>query len=294
MNRIIISILTLISAFVASADTWFPYPAAPEALPFGRPRANYIVEHFWDRCPWKSAYSSKARMAETIADFASFIPHAQADTVFTSINVLIKNSQKKPDDFRTLLNIARAQFYSDTTSTFSPEVYLPFAEAAAVFKKFNHEERANYLGQAMSIKNSTEGSPIPSLEVFDINGNKSNLNDTIPGIQTYILIFERPEAGRTERVFFSANISVNKLTEAGLIQPILICAGTPDQNWWDSTKNLPQGWRAVALPNAETLFDLRANPSVYMTDPNMIITSRLIPISYLTANCENLVKSAGL
>lgn len=294
MNRITISILTILSAFVAMAETWFPYPTAPEALPYGRPRANYIVEHFWDRCPWKSTYSSAARMEQTISDFASFIPHAQADTVFASIDVLIKNTQKKPADFRSLLNIAEAKFYSDTSATFSPEVYRPFAEAAASYKKFKADERAKYVSQSKIIKNSTEGQTMPSLEVFDINGVKSNLNDTIQGVQTYILIFERPEAGRTDRVFFAGNVAVSKLTEAGLIQPILICAGTPDEDWWNSTKNLPQGWRAVALPNAETIFDLRANPSVYLADEHMVITSRLMPINFLMANCEQLVKSAGL
>lgn len=279
---------------MAAADTWFPYPTAPESLPYGRPRANYIVEHFWDRCPWKSAYSSTARMEQTISDFASFIPHAQADTVFQSIDVLIKNTQKKPSDFLTLLNIAEAKFYSDTSATFSPEVYRPFAEAAATYKKFKTEQRAKYFGQAMIIKNSSEGQPISSLEVLDINGAKSSLNDTIEGIQTYILIFERPEAGRTERVFFAGNVAVNKLTEAGLIQPILIGVGTPDESWWNSTKTLPKGWRVVSLPNAESIFDLRANPSVYLADGKMVITSRLMPINFLTANCEQLVKSAGL
>lgn len=279
---------------MASADTWFPYPTAPEALPYGRPRANYIVEHFWDRCPWKSAYSSTARMEETLSDFASFIPHAQADTVYASIDVLIKNTQKKAQDFQTLLNLAEAKFYSDTSATFSPEVYRPFAEAASTFKKFKPEQRAKYQRQTQIIKNSAEGATLPSLEVFDINGAKSNLNDTVEGVQTYVFIFERPDKGRTERVFFAGNISVNKLTEAGLIQPILICAGEPDQSWWDSTKGLPEGWRAVALPVAENLFDLRANPSVYLTDEHMVITTRLMPLPFLISNCEKLVNSAGL
>ncbi len=279
---------------MAGAETWFPYPSAPESLPYGRPRANYIVEHFWDRCPWKSAYSSTARMEQTISDFAEYIPHAQADTVFASIDVLIKNSQKKPQDFQTLLNIAETTFYSDTAAAIWPEVYLPFAEAGASFKKFKPEQRAKYQRQARIITNSGEGRPVPSLEVRDINGTKSSLNDTVEGVQTYILIFERPDAGRTDRVFFAGNVAVNKLTEAGLIQPILVCAGEPDQSWWDSTKSLPEGWRAVALPDAENLIDLRDNPSVYLTDNQMIITARLIPMPYLIYNCENLVNSAGL
>lgn len=294
MNRLLIYIIIAICGLTASAETWFPYPTAPESLPLGRPRANYIVEHFWDRCPWKSAYSSRAKMQETLGDFAEYLPIASADTVFMSINTLIKNTQKKPADFATLLNMAEATFYSDTCQWHSDRIYLPFAQAGAIYKKFKPEQRAIYARQAEIINNSMEGNPVPQLAVTDINGKQAFLNDSTAGIQTYILFFERPEAGRTDRVLFAGNLSVNKLVEAGLIQPILICAGTPDADWWESTKRLPAGWKAVTLSDAEKKIDLKMNPSVYLADRSMNIISRLMPLSLLRANCEQLVKNTGL
>lgn len=294
MNRFLTTIIISFLALSAAADTWFPYPVAPESLPYGRPRANYIVELFWERCPWKSAYSSTARMEETIRDFATYLPHAQSDTVFMSIHTLIDNSQKRPSDFQALLNMAEATFYSDSATTFSGEVYLPFAEAGAKYKKFKPEQRAHYARQASIITNSQEGNSFPAVDAVDINGSKSALNDTAVGAETYIFFFERPEAGRTDRVLFAGNISVRKLVEAGLVQPILVCAGEPDEAWWESTKRLPEGWKAVALPNANELFDLRNNPSIYLTDKSMKIVSQLMPLNLLKVNCEQLVKNAGL
>ena len=278
----------------AIAETWFPYPTPPEILPLGRPRANYIVEHFWDRCPWKSAYSSTAKMEETLRDFADFIPHAAADTTFLSINTLIKNSQKKPADFATLLKLAEATFYSDTVKTFSDMVYRPFAEAGSTFKKFKPDKREFYARQLRIIDNSMLNNTVAPLSVTAADGSISHLNDTVPGVQTYILIFERPDGDHFDRVMFSANISVNKLIEAGLIQPILICAGEPTETWWESVKRLPDGWRAVAMKNADDEMKLSHMPTVYLADSEMKIISKFMPLDILIYNCEQLVTNAGL
>lgn len=294
MKRLFIAFMIFFGALAASAQTWFPYPVAPENLPIGRPRANYLVEHFWDRCPWKSAYSSPQKMEQSIRDFADYLPHASADTVFQSIDHLIKQSQKKPADFEKLLKMAEATFFADTASKFSDRVYLPFAEAGAGFKKFRPEQRAYYERQARIINNSMVNSPVPDLRVTAADGSTHALNDTTAGVQTYILIFERPDADRFDRIRFAANISVGKLVDAGLIQPILICAGEADAAWWKAAENLPRGWKAMALANAADLFDLRQNPSVYLADGSMKIISRQMPLGLLTANCEQLVISAGL
>ncbi len=294
MQKLFIYIILAICGFSASAETWFPYPTAPESLPIGRPRANYLVEHFWDRCPWKSAYSSRAKMQQTLTDYADYLPIAAPDTVFASINTLIKNTQKKPADFETLMNMTEAVFYSDTSEYRSEQIYLPFAQAGATFKKFKPAQRAVYERQARIIENSMEGNPVPHLEVTDMAGNKSFLNDTVPGVETYILFFERPEAGRMDRVLFAGNVSANKLVEAGLVQPVLVCAGQPDEAWRESTTRLPEGWRAVALPDAENQMDLKMNPSIYLADKSMNIISKLMPLSLLRINCEQLVKNIGL
>lgn len=296
MNRLLINLLIAICAFgtTAQTTTWFPYPTAPENMPYGRPRANYLVEHFWDRCPWKSAYSSNARMQETLHDFATYLPHAAQDTVLLSIDTLIKNTQKKPADLATLLKLAEGTFYSDTTTTFSEFAYMPFANAGATFKKFKPDQRAYYARQVHIISNSMAGNNIASVEVSDINGNYFALNDTTPGVETYIFYFERTESDRIDRVLFAGNISVRKLVEAGLVQPVLICAGEPDESWWESTKRLPDGWKAVAMPNAENEFDIKTSPSIFLADSNMKIISSRMPLNLLRINCEQLVKNIGL
>ena len=88
MKRLTLTVvLFLIFSITASlvhgkdAVTYFAYPHPPESLPVGTPRANYYVEHFWDHCPWKSAFSSNRKMADAFMDYAEMLPLANRDTV---------------------------------------------------------------------------------------------------------------------------------------------------------------------------------------------------------------------
>ncbi|MDE6144776.1 MAG: DUF5106 domain-containing protein [Muribaculaceae bacterium] len=296
MNRLLLFLIIAFSAVTTTSAqaTWFPYPTPPENLPFGRPRANYMVEHFWDRCPWKSAFSAPQKMERSLRDFAEMIPHAAADTVFLSIDGLIRNTQKKPADFASLLKMAEATFFSDTAATFSDEVYLPFARAGATFKKFKPEQRKPFERQAKIIENSMVGHALPAVQAKEADGSPVQLNDTTAGAQTYILIFERPGADRFDRVRFAANIAVRKLTESGIIKPILICTEEPDRTWLDANKAMPQEWTVVSMADAANMFDIRGDRTVYLTDGSMKIVARHMPLSLLIANCEQLVKNAGL
>lgn len=290
---LVISLLIASLSSVAQTDTWFVYPTAPENLPHGRQRANYIVEHFWDRCPWKQAYSSEASMTHAIEDFASFLPHASADTVHQSIQKLIDNSSKRPEDLAALLRIAEATFHSDTATLYSDEVYTPFARAGAKAKKFKPELKKKYAAQLQILESSSEGSAIPPLMAFRRDGSPFAINDSTAKAQTYVYIFEEPGSvlNRLDRIRFASNVSAEKLINSGILKPFLLCIEQPDDDWWDSTSGLSEAWSVGYLPKANEYFDLRQLPTSYIVDPELIINSKLLPINILTANCEQLIST---
>lgn len=291
MKKTILSIILTLGSLVAVAQAWFPAPTPPESLPLGRPRANFIVEHYWDHCPWKSAFSAPAKMEASLRDFAELLPLAQADTAYLGIDRLIDAVKKRPDDLQRLLQMAQTNFYSDTTSLRSPQVYLPFAKAGAECKKFSKEQRHHYAAQVQVIENSLPGAALPPLKATLEDGSTISLNDSTPGVASYILYFEQPGQDRINRTLFAANISVMKLVEAGIVKPMLIYAGEPQADWWTT---VPAGWTAMALPQAADRFDLSISPAVYLVDETMHIVSPLMPLRVLTLNCENLVRQLGL
>lgn len=295
MKRFCLLITLIVStlATMAQPDTWFAYPTAPEALPYGRPRANYLVYHFWDRVPWKTAYSSTRRMEEAVRDFANYLPHAAADTVYLSVNKLIKETSKRHDDLASLINIARSVFHSDTAELYSDDVYLPFALAGVKDKKLPAELRERCTREARVIETCAEGKTLPDIKITAKDGSKIALNDTTTGAETYVLILERPDdsLSRFERVRFANNYAVDALVDGGLLNPVIIYAGTPDEVWWKSVETLPANWTVGYMPDADSYFDIRMSPSVYVLDRHMRIDSKLMPLPTLTANCERLINS---
>lgn len=293
MKRYILLIISAIFLLTASAqvNTLFAYPVAPESLPVGRPRANYIVEHFWDAMPWKKAHTMPRKMEQTVRDFADFLPLASADTVHRSLDKLIGGARKNADCFRELMRIAEATFHSDTALLFSDEVYLPFAKAASGFKKLPADRRAYYEAQARVIEASSEGSTLPTLMATSRDGSQFALNDTTSGAQSYVIIIETPGSESFERVRFSANYAVRQLADAGLLKPVLIYAGKAPDRWWDSVGNLPASWNVGEMPDAAESFDLRQTPAVYMFDPQMKVVVKWMPLGLLVSNCEQLIQN---
>lgn len=290
---LLISLLALCGASAQQTATYFPYPTPPETLPFGRQRANYMVEHFWDHTPWKTAYTAPARMEQALRDFAQFLPLAATDTVNLSIEKLIKESSKKPANLESLIRMAEATFRSDTALLQSAEVYIPFVRAGAETKKLNPELRRRCEAQLKVLESSTAGKTLPAITATARDGSALLLNDTTSGAQSYVLILERPGDfnGRFERIRFTANAAARELIELGLIKPLLIAAGGADESWWTTTATLPPQWAVGQLVDAEEYFDLRENPSVYMLNPEMTVVSEWMPLENLIVNCEALIQA---
>lgn len=280
-------------AAAAQTEKWFTYPSVPETIPPGRQRANYMVMHFWDRCPWKNAYSSVSRMESALRDFAELLPHASADTVHLSINKLIKETSKRPADMSSLLRMARATFQSDSAALFSDEVYMPFAAAGASAKKLPAAERERCARELEVLRTCSEGQTLPSITATGRDGSTFALNDTISGAATYVIILENPDntPARFDRVRFASNISAEALIDAGLLKPILIAAGTPGEAWWASTSSLSDKWAVGVMPDADRHFDLRLSPAVYVLNSSMQIERKLMPLNLLIANCEQLLRN---
>ena len=78
----------------------------------------------------KSAFSSRDKMASAFRDYVTYMQFASKDTTITSINKLIKEVQKKPQNMLTLAQIAEETLYGDSALFWSDELYLQFTNAA--------------------------------------------------------------------------------------------------------------------------------------------------------------------
>lgn len=286
MKRLILVILAfvLLLPSIKANETYFPYPQPPEELTTLAQRSNYLVEHFWDRCNFKSAFSSTERLKNAFCDYIAFMPYAAPDTVHTSINNLIDKVKKNPKNLLTLAIIAEATLYGDSAMYWSDELYLPFAEAVVNTKKISKTDRARFEHQVSILKGSQVGMTAPNLELITPLGETIML-DSISA-QHIILFFNDPDCDdcRIAKTRMSANLEANNLINAGVLKIVSIYPGEPDEEWIAETTDYPKNWIVGASVNADLLYDMRTKPTLYYLQSNHeIVLKNLVIDNVLNA-----------
>ena len=277
-KKIIFSLVALICAYCAWAQApqrYFQYPEPPESLETLDQRTSFLVEHFWERCNLKSAFSSRAKMHEAFNDYVLFMPYADTTVVCQSVRKLIKDVKKNaPDHISVLFEMAESSLYSDSAEYLIDPVYLIFANAAAKSKDVSKEARERYAMQASQIGASIVGNKLPNIDITTVNGESKKLNDI--SASYLLIIFDDPNDPENlmARVRLSADYSLNKLIERGDMTVISLYPGKADQTWKDRVSTYPANWVIAASPEANKYFDQRVKPTIYYANKEQEILSK--------------------
>lgn len=287
MKKIIISLLFIIATLpIYADDIFFQYPQAPENLTTLSQRANYVVEHFWDKCNLKSAFSSRDKMTKAFRDYITYMQFAAKDTTISSINNLIKTVQKTPKNMLTLGEIAEETLYGDSAMFWSDELYLYFANAVINTKKLSMAEKARYKHHSTVLTNSMVGSKLPNFTFTTPKGEKVEFDSVnAPAI---ILFFNDIECADCQlaKVRLATNINLNKLIDNGVIKIVTIYPGEPSKEWETEVESYPNNWIIGANEDIYDMFDMRTSPTIYQLDDKHTIIAKNL-------NVEGIISVVG-
>ena len=287
MKKIIISLLFIIATLpIYADDIFFQYPQAPENLTTLSQRANYVVEHFWDKCNLKSAFSSRDKMTKAFRDYITYMQFAAKDTTISSINNLIKTVQKTPQNMLTLGEIAEETLYGDSAMFWSDELYLYFANAVINTKKLSTAEKARYKHHSTVLTNSMVGSKLPNFTFTTPKGEKVEFDSVnAPAI---ILFFNDIECADCQlaKVRLATNINLNKLIDNGVIKIVTIYPGEPSKEWETEVESYPNNWIIGANEEIYDMFDMRTSPTIYQLDDKHTIIAKNL-------NVEGIISVVG-
>ncbi len=263
-------------------QTYFEYPKVPDNLETLTERSNFFIENFWKRCNMKSAFSSRAKMAQAFNDYISFMPYADAKVVHASIDKLIADVSKNPKNLLTLAEIAEGALYADTARIACDECYLPFAQAVANNRKISKAEKARFEYQATALASSQVGMTAPELAYTRPDGTKGKLSELTPGAYV-LLFFNDPDCTECElaRIRLSADANLNDLVSSGKIIVLSIYPGEADDEWRDRTSVYNSRWEVGAAPDADEYYDMRNPPVIYYLNGDHTILSKTFDIDNL-------------
>lgn len=280
--------MTTLSSALLADDKFFEYPQAPESLTTLSQRANFVVEHFWDRCNLKSAFSSRDKMAKAFRDYVTYMQFATKDTTITSINKLIKEVQKKPKNMLTLAQIAEETLYGDSALFWSDELYLQFTNAVIKTKKISKADKARYEHHAKILTNSLTNSTLPNFEYEIPNGEKQQFDSIkAPAI---ILFFNDIDCTDCQlaKVRLATDINLNKLIDLGVIKIVSIYPGEANEEWKMEASNYPKNWIVGACNDIYDMFDMRVIPTIYQLDENHKIIAKNLNVDGILSIVRNI------
>lgn len=270
MKHFIIIIAIFVSAIlkVSADDKLFPYPQAPDEMQGLTERSNYIVERFWDRCNFNTAFLKRDKIKEAFVDYVNILPYATLDTVTMSIDKLIEKVKKQPKDLLTLGQIAEECMYSPTAEFWSDDLYIPFARAVAEHKKIAKADKAPFKKQVTVLENSKTGMPAPGIDLILRDGSKFN-TDSIKSPLTILFVIS-PDCSdcMLERVKLAANVNTIRHINDGKLQVAVIGTEPYSAEWAESVSAVPSTWIAGTSPEVDNVLDIRMQPEIYILGSN--------------------------
>ncbi len=274
-------LLSITAKAQSEEEPYFQLPIIPDSLTTLQQRTDYIVEHYWDFCDLKKAFSSKPKMAESFNTFLSFMPYASAEMAYASVDRFLKTLEKQPQDLLFIAREAENILFCDTAEMISEDLYLPFARAAANNKKIDKASRTRFLKQAELLEKNRAGLPAPDFAYTDRTGAERHFkNDTA---QVVVLMISDPECEECKmaRLRLDADINATKLIKSGILKIVYITPHAPTPEWTESVKNYPDSWTIGASDTFDDSYNFFTTPSFYLINGRHIIRVKNAGIDYV-------------
>ena len=272
---VILSILAASLTVGAQDKAFFQIPIIPDSLQTLQDRTDFMVQHYWDYCDLKKAFSSRDKMADAFDTYLSFMPYASAEVVYAGVADFMKKISKDKNNVLFIGELAEQKLYSDSAEIQSDELFLCFAKEIVNNKKVDKTSKLRYQHLINILTNSQPGKIAPAFDYTDIFKSDGRFAIDTTKVCT-ILFFNDPECTdcNMARIRLDADIMTRRLVENGKVDIISIYASEYNQDWVEQAMDYPKEWKTVASEEVNDLYDLRHSPSFYILNPNGAIVLR--------------------
>lgn len=265
LHTLLILLFAAAPASGLRAETFFQLPIIPDSMAFGN-RVNYLVEHYWDFCDLKKAFSSRQRMSDAFKEYLDLMPLADADKATAAVDKFVKALEKQPNDLLFITGVAEDYMYSDTAALSGDAIYLQFVKAVTANKKIDKASKMRYERQQRLLENCQIGRRVPDFTYIDRGGEKRSFDaDTADIVYLYVYDTDCADCSLA-RVRLDADINTTKLIDAGSLRIVAISPTTPDGEWRDRVASYPKTWSVGALEDFDDIYEVKQIPTFFIMD----------------------------
>ncbi|MBR6001967.1 MAG: DUF5106 domain-containing protein [Bacteroidales bacterium] len=270
----------------------FPEMKVPAAVP-EEERISYALTHYWDAFikgadgfstdSLKVAGVSMADMEKAAGTYASLVRIVPPGESAQALDALAAKLDEKGDTalFKGVASIVEKYLYDPQSPVRNEDAFGAFCAAASGSPLLTEAEKEPYAKWASLAALAAVGTTAPDFDFIDLAGRHRTLHG-LRGEWT-VLIFGNPDcaACRTLVEMIEDNEDLGRSVSEGTVSFVDIYVDEDIEAWRASVKDFPKDWTLGYDPSgiirADTVYHLRAIPSIYLLDKDKKVVLKDAP-----------------
>ncbi|MGN0188801.1 MAG: DUF5106 domain-containing protein [Candidatus Cryptobacteroides sp.] len=289
----------------------FPYVQVPGVVAAEQEAAvEYAAEHYWDALTdLKGEYAcdsslvrgvKKSDVEAAFANWLGLLSNQDISRSRKNMSLLYSKAEacEEADTasnvFETMKGLVEKYLYDPNSPLRNEDLYGVYAQRLSGCGRLPQWERDKYAREASLCALNSLGTPAADFEFSDRMGVTRHLYD-IKADYT-LLFFSNPGCKACKEIIEALTnvLSVSGLISTGRLAVVNVYIDEDLAAWYDYMPIYPKDWHNGYDPNgvirADTLYNVRAIPSLYMLDKDKTVLAKDAPQENIFAFIENLGK----
>lgn len=288
-----------------AAGRAFPAVAVPAMVTDPAARLQYAAEHFWDAFfegtgPTDTGMVlgvSKAEFEEVFSSYATLMLETPLSEAAKAAGRMFDGLEARQAAdtsnhcYAAVTNMVSKYFYDPNSPFRDEDVYLPFVKRMAASEFTHPDSRPAYAFEAKMCALNPRGSEAPDFTFRDAKGRSRRLSD-VKADYTF-LFFSNPGCNACKDIEeeLKAPVYMEDAIRQGKIAVVSIYIDSEIDKWKEYQPNYPLNWITgydpAGIIRSDTLYEVRAIPSLYLLDAEKRIILRDTPTERAFRYIEN-------
>ncbi len=266
--------------------TQFPYPDIPAMFVHPGERMEFLLNHYWDNFPFADTVAlnnSNVTDQGYVNYIALLADEATTDVLrqksLDKFCLLFTQDCRSFDTFSKLTD----DYLSDPNSPqYNESLYVLYLHAMINCNSVDEARKSTFRYKMDLINRNNPGTKAFDFAYVLSSGRRSSLMRTPVNGNRLILIFFDPDCPHCHDVISQmiADSALSAAIDAGKVTVLAVYTEGDDTVWKRVLPDMPRNWMVAtdgAVIKDESLYDLKAMPSLYLLDGNKTVILKDAP-----------------
>ena len=277
--------------------TSFPYPEPPAMVTDPTQRASYAVLHFWDKYFEAPSRYSEGLTEQAFANYVTLLQLAPLGSAARAQDTLLSRAERSEAERDTAsrmlerILMLEEKYLYDVNSPFrNEEFYLPVLRHILAWPDIQPETRARAQHDLPLFSLNRLGEVAADFTYTLRNGRTGTLH----GIQAdrILMFFSNPGCENCKEIIeaLSNSMAVQAQLQDGTLKVLNVYPDEDLSEWFAYMSHYPKSWinafDAECIIRGDTIYSLRAIPSLYLLDAEKRVICKDAPLEEILRRLE--------